>query len=251
LNNPTNPGINAPYTLANGQWHFVFVTFNSPVLTAYVDGTSIGTWNGTLSTHQSGVVVGNGFSGNIDDVAIYTRALTASEVMSHFLASGNSQPVAPAAVGGSAGNNQVTVSWDSVTNPSPVTGYRVSASVSGSEAQAKSVAANQQSVVMTGLQGGVNYTFKVAAFNNFGTGAATSSAAVTPAGNSSTYPSTIAVSLPIAYARIGDSASMAADSSGNGLNGNYTGSYTLGVQGALTGDADTAMSGGGIQINQT
>src|SRR5947207_829906 len=41
LNNPTNPNINAPYTLANGQWHFVVVTFNGSVLTAVVDGTSV------------------------------------------------------------------------------------------------------------------------------------------------------------------------------------------------------------------
>jgi len=46
---------------------------------------------------------------------------------------------------------------------------------------------------------------------------------------------------PIAYWRLGEgSGTTAADASGNGRNGVYTGGVTLGVPGALNGDTDTA-----------
>jgi RHS repeat-associated protein len=265
VNNATNPAINSPYNLANGQWHYIVLTWNGSVFTLYVDGTAAGTWNNSaLATNSWGLQVGNGFTGNLDEVAVYNRALSASEVTAHFQASGNSQPAAsdPGTVGTSVGQNQVTVSWDychvtppsqdcvALTNPSPVTGFLVTAYASGLEQESVFVAATRASVLMSGLQGGTSYTFSVAAVNNFGIGGSMSSPAVTPTGNSATYRSTVLGSGPIAYYRLDDSAPLAADSSPSNLIGSYTGTYTQGAQGALTGDPDPAMSGGGLQVNQ-
>lgn len=48
---------------------------------------------------------------------------------------------------------------------------------------------------------------------------------------------------PVAYWRLGESSGTnAADSSGNGLNGTYTGGVTLGQPGALVDDANTAVA---------
>lgn len=56
------------------------------------------------------------------------------------------------------------------------------------------------------------------------------------------YPDTILVDTPIRYERFGEaSGSVAADVTGN-ANGSYGNSPTLGVTGALTGDADTAVT---------
>lgn len=252
VNNQTNPGFSSPYTLANGQWHFLVVTFNGSAMTVYVDGSSVGPpWSVGLNTAASRLQVGSGFTGNLDEVAVYNRVLSATEVTAHFLASGNSQPPAPTSVGVTPANNQATITWGWNVTPPGLTGYLVSAYSGTSEAQSIGVSPSSSSVVMTGLQGGVSYTFRVAAVNNFGIGATTISSAVTPTGSTTTFPSTVLVSQPVAYYRLGDSSTFAADSSGNNLIGNYTGTYTLGVQGALTGDADTAMSGGGVQVNQT
>jgi RHS repeat-associated protein len=252
VNNQTNPGFSSPYTLANGQWHYLVVTFNGSAMTVYVDGSSIGPpWNIGLSTDPTKLLVGNGFTGNLDDVAVYNRVLSASEVLAHFLASGNSQPPAPDSVGVTPANNQATISWGWNVTPPGLTGYLVSAYTGSSEAQSVGVSPTSSSVVMTGLQGGVSYTFRVAAVNNFGQGLTITSSPATPTGSSTTFPSSVLGSIPVAYYRLGDSSGFAADSSGYNLIGSYTGTYTLGVQGALTGDTDTAMSGGGVQVNQT
>jgi hypothetical protein len=58
------------------------------------------------------------------------------------------------------------------------------------------------------------------------------------------YSDEVLADSPLVYARLGESsgATTAIDSSGNGRNGTYGSSPTLGVTGLLTGDADTAMT---------
>lgn len=58
-----------------------------------------------------------------------------------------------------------------------------------------------------------------------------------------TYASEVLADSPLVYWRLGEaSGTTATDSSGNGLNGTYSGSYTQGVTGLLTGDSDTAVT---------
>src|SRR5450759_4408147 len=80
LNNATNPAINSPYNLANGQWHYIVLTWNGSVFTLYVDGTSAGSYaNNAISTDFTSLGVGGGFTGNLDEVAVYNRALSTGE----------------------------------------------------------------------------------------------------------------------------------------------------------------------------
>jgi len=60
----------------------------------------------------------------------------------------------------------------------------------------------------------------------------------------SAYAAAVLADSPIAYWRLGESSgTVANDSSGNGHNGTYNGSPTLGVSpGAITGDSDTAVT---------
>lgn len=58
-----------------------------------------------------------------------------------------------------------------------------------------------------------------------------------------TYSAEVLADTPLIYLRLGESSgTTASDSSGNGRDGTYTGSPTLGVAGALAGDADTAIN---------
>ncbi|HZL38153.1 MAG TPA: right-handed parallel beta-helix repeat-containing protein, partial [Tepidisphaeraceae bacterium] len=66
--------------------------------------------------------------------------------------------------------------------------------------------------------------------------------ATTNATLSGGYSSAIQADGPLAYYRLGDSGSVAADSSGNGLNGSYVGGVTTGVAGVLAGDANKAVT---------
>jgi hypothetical protein len=52
---------------------------------------------------------------------------------------------------------------------------------------------------------------------------------------------------PLAYWRLGEkSGTVAHDETGHGYDGTYTGTYTLGAAGALTGDPDTAVTLDGV-----
>ena len=88
--------------LADGKWHHVAVTVNrssAPLGTFYVDGLPIGTTSipsfrlGDLSNAQpltigrsTNTIVGSNFQGNIDEVEIFNRVLTAQEVYALWFA---------------------------------------------------------------------------------------------------------------------------------------------------------------------
>lgn len=70
-------------------------------------------------------------------------------------------------------------------------------------------------------------------------------------GGGGTYASEVAADTPLAWWRQGDaSGTTMADSSGNSRSGTYSGSYTLGAAGLITGDSDTCVdySGGSALV---
>jgi pimeloyl-ACP methyl ester carboxylesterase len=83
-------------TFNDGLWHLASVTVGSGGGKLYVDGVQVATGNKTSSdfTWQTGVVIGNhvsygAFAGAIDDVQIYNRVLSASEITSLYAAPAN------------------------------------------------------------------------------------------------------------------------------------------------------------------
>jgi hypothetical protein len=72
--------------LADGNWHFVAMTYDGSYLRAYVDGAQSGMQSvtGALSTGSPtniGMYGANYTNGSIDELRIYSRALTENEVM--------------------------------------------------------------------------------------------------------------------------------------------------------------------------
>ncbi len=97
--------VQEPNVISTGTWYHVAVTFGSAGLKLYVNGTLADTnsytggWNGNsepLVFGGSTAASGNGvatpvyghFDGRIDNVAIYDRALTASEILDLYNAGG-------------------------------------------------------------------------------------------------------------------------------------------------------------------
>ena len=81
-----------------GQWYFVTLTYNGSVLTLYVDGTYVGvsaaftlyvytTSNLLIGSYFTAGVDRYPFGGIIDEVRIWSRALSASEIKSEFIKS--------------------------------------------------------------------------------------------------------------------------------------------------------------------
>ncbi|MCG5468068.1 fibronectin type III domain-containing protein [Micromonospora sp. LAH09] len=110
-------------------------------------------------------------------VSVVTRGSAGSA--NYVYASTPGTPAAPTAV---AGVTSATVSWVApANNGSPITGYLITPIRDGVTQATLSFDASTTSRTLTGLTAGASYTFRVAAVNAFGTGAASPpSAAVVP-----------------------------------------------------------------------
>ena len=94
-----------------------------------------------------------------------------------------STPTAPQSVTATPATSQALVSWSppASNGGAPITGYTITPFVGTTAQTASTVGASVTSTNVSGLTNGTAYTFKVAATNSSGTGAASSaSAAVTP-----------------------------------------------------------------------
>jgi Concanavalin A-like lectin/glucanases superfamily/Bacterial Ig-like domain/Bacterial Ig domain len=121
-----------------GQWQHLAATYDGTTARFYIDGTQVASRSVSYSIGNSdtwrigayGSPVGGFFDGSIDDVRIYNRALSATEVQTDM-----NQPVAPANAGAPTkpGNFSVTsrtqtslsVQWSASTDDVAVTGYNV------------------------------------------------------------------------------------------------------------------------------
>ena len=101
--------IDSPLSYNDGKWHHMVATQGPDGMKLYVDGVLVGTNPQTQAQDYTGYwrVGGdttwggnssNYFAGSIDEVAVYSSALSAADVVSHFKAGGGSLPnQAPAA----------------------------------------------------------------------------------------------------------------------------------------------------------
>jgi hypothetical protein len=199
---------------------------------------------------------GNRWYGGLDDMAVFSTALSSAQVGALFTASGYSVPTAPGSVTASPGANQATVNWTAATaTNASITGYVVTAKVGGSTAaNAVATSGTASSVTLRGLKGSQAYTFQVVALDPYGAGPGATSSSVTTTGTATTYASTVIADGAVAYYRLGETTgSFAADSSGNGVLANYNlGTTTLGGSSALTHDASTSITefnGGGYDVS--
>jgi hypothetical protein len=88
-----------------GTWSHVAVTFDGSLLRYYINGTEVGTQahSGSLSATTNPVCLGSyncsslRFAGGLDEVAVYSRALSPTEVYAHYI-SGLASPATPVAL---------------------------------------------------------------------------------------------------------------------------------------------------------
>jgi RHS repeat-associated protein len=251
-----------PYLITDNNWHMADAVYDGTgSVTVYLDGANLGTRTGAgAAATATGLTMSGDLNGAdqlvgaVDEISLYDAALSATQVSAHFAAAGGTTPVAPSTVSATPGANQATVSWSATTaavpaGAAPVSLYQVTAFAAGVPQTVLLAGSGATSATMTGLQGGVSYTFQVLGRNQFGAGSGTFSGAVTPTGAATTYASTILGDAPAAYYRLDDVTGYAADSSGNGdialynQNVNWGGGQTpSGSAGALVNDPDPAAS---------
>jgi predicted phosphodiesterase len=86
----SNRYVTSPNSYDNGQWHHGVVTYDGSILRLYVDGVQVNTLstsstpetvgNYPLKIGANSRIVDNLFTGNIDEVGVWNRALTTSEI---------------------------------------------------------------------------------------------------------------------------------------------------------------------------
>jgi hypothetical protein len=84
----------AGHTALDGQWHHMAAVWNGSTITVYFDGTAVGSVSGSFNTvlNSAGMDIGSStgggfkYTGAIDEVAVYSTALTAAQVQAHYAA---------------------------------------------------------------------------------------------------------------------------------------------------------------------
>jgi len=164
-----------------GQWQNLAATFDGTTARFYIDGTevanrAVGYSVGNSNTWRIGAygsTPGGFFDGLIDNIRLYNRALTATEIqtdMNQPIGAGpppadTTPPTAPSGLQASVINNTVTLSWTASTDNVGVTKYDVYRSTtSGFTPSAANRIGQPTSTGFTdvGLANGVYY-YKVAA----------------------------------------------------------------------------------------
>jgi hypothetical protein len=96
--------VKSPQSYNDGKWHHVAATMDWQNLVLYVDGNAVGSIAASANQSNNGYWKVGGdnltswpnqptainFTGYLDEAAIYTRALSAADIKSHFTAGSNS-----------------------------------------------------------------------------------------------------------------------------------------------------------------
>jgi fibronectin type 3 domain-containing protein len=169
--------VDSSTTIPTGSWSHLAATYDGTTERLYVNGTQVGSLAiaGTIATSTSPLKIGGNaiwgewFSGLIDEVRVYNRALSASEITTDMNSSISSPdsipPSAPGTLTATGGLGQVSLSWGAATDNVGVTKYDVYRStVAGFIPSAANRIAQPTGTTYTdtGLAAGV-YFYRVAA----------------------------------------------------------------------------------------
>jgi RHS repeat-associated protein len=250
--------------LEDGKRHHVVLELSGNNVWLYVDGTTPGayftntggndnfggswgpnrylqqqpiTLTTTPNTAANPILIGSGryvstvpLNGKVDEVAVYSSELSATQVQNHWQA-GNGLPWTPTNVTATAGTNQATVSWTAPTfNGSGITGYVITPQVGSNLRTPITFNSAATSEVVTNLSGGTSYSFTVSAFNSLGRGVpSNTSNSATPSGSAlPLYEDTVLADSPVAFWPLGETSFNTATDLTQTFDGQYFNSYTQG-----------------------
>jgi hypothetical protein len=177
------------YPLAQPTWIYFTAIFDGSSISVYANGALINSKPAIAPTASTGpLVLGlaqrGGYSnlaGSLNDVRIYSRALSVSEMMSIYNTDVG-PPNAPANLETYPGNGQVGLSWDSPTQGASLTGYLVNYREHNTATWITSShpSSTATSSIVTGLTNDVSYDFEVIGVNGAGNGVPSTILTATP-----------------------------------------------------------------------
>lgn len=164
------------YMIPQNEWHFYAVTINNEARTVdfYVDGEKVGethTYNTSYNQNVGSYFIGQysssyRWNGSIDNVKLYGRALSASEIMTLYGDEGKvpTYPATPTDFTGTLVNNTIALSWSD--NASNEDGFLIQKGLTSVDFDTLVVlGANQTSFVDTAVVSGETYYYRIRAFN--------------------------------------------------------------------------------------
>src|ERR1035437_2929525 len=162
--------ISSSVNINDGAWHHVAATRNntSGAMAVYVDGVLRGSGTGMTGARTAppnfrigSLQTANNFlNGTIDDVRLYDRVLSASDI-----AALSSPPAAPTSLAALAGDGQAALSWSASVG---ATSYYVKQSTTSGSGYTTIVTNTGVAFTNTGLSNGTVYYFVVSALNAVG-----------------------------------------------------------------------------------
>ena len=207
----SNRSVSGSTALTAGAWSHVAATYEGSTLRLYVNGTQVSQLavSGSIATSNGALRIGGNsiwgeyFSGLIDEVRIYNRALTAGEIGQDMVtpinSSDTSPPTAPGALSASGAVGKATLSWGAATDNVGVVKYDLyRSSVSGFTPALGNRIAQPTGTSYTDTTAPGSYYYKVAAEDgagNIGPASNEASATVLADTTAPTAPSNLTASV--------------------------------------------------------
>jgi chitodextrinase len=207
-------------TVAIG-WHLVTATYDGTTATLYVDGTVMTTDTftapsaSTLPLYVGRYYAGGyGWSGSVDDVRLYNRALTATEVSTIYTSASSpdtNPPTTPGNVTATpVSSSQINVAWSASTDNVGVIGYKVfrNGSLAGSTTTALAY-------FDTGLAASTTYSYTVEAYDAAGNVSTPSPPVTATTLTADTTPPSVSITAPTANATVSGTIPVSANATDN------------------------------------
>ena len=213
--------------VAANTWTHLAATFDGATIRLYVNGTQVSTraLTGSMVTSTGALRIGGNsiwgeyFAGRIDEVRVYRRVLTASEITTDMntsiVAPDSVAPTAPGTPTATGGIGQVQLSWAAATDDTGVVKYHVHRGASGFTASPANRIAEVTGTSYTdvGLAAG-DWHYKITAEDAAGNVGPSSGQATGTATADGASP-TVAISAPSAGATLTNTTNITATASDN------------------------------------
>ena len=165
--------------LPASTWTHLAVTYDGSVVRLYLNGAMVDSvaHTGLIAGSTNALTLGSDpfygqyFNGLIDEVRIYNKALTATQIQSDMTTAIGVVPSTPTNLTATAASTtQVNLSWSASTDSAGVTGYRVERCQNAGCTNFTQIAApTATSYADTGLTPGTTYVYRVRAVDSRGT----------------------------------------------------------------------------------